>query len=94
MSELNKQGIDFSINNQCRVSLDENEIKEIITVVREITELSHVTFCFGYSELPVVKHASKSLIKFLIDCNITVDTDLLKNRELYDEIIQYINIKF
>lgn len=89
MFELNEQGIDFSIGNPCRVSIDENETKELITVARKITDLSHVTFCLGHSELPIVKYASKSLIKFLIDCNITVDTDLLKDRNLYNEIIQY-----
>lgn len=89
MFELNTQGTDFSIGNPCSVSLDENETKELITVARKITDLSHVTFCLGHSELPIVKYASKSLIKFLIDCNITVDTDLLKDRNLYNEIIQY-----
>lgn len=92
MFELNNQGIDFNIDNQCRISIDENEAKEIITVVREITDLSHVTFCFAHAELPIIKYASKSFIKFLIDCNITVETDLLKDRDLYDEIIQYKNI--
>lgn len=89
MFELIKQGIDFNIDNQCRLSIDENEAKEIIMVAKKITDLSHVTFCLGHSELPVIKYASKSFIKFLIDCNITVDTDLLKDRDLYDEIIQY-----
>ncbi|EAB1940367.1 hypothetical protein JXW80_000035 [Salmonella enterica] len=89
MFELNNQGIDFNIDNQCRISIDENEAKEIIMVVREITDLSYVTFCLGNSGLPIIKHASKSFIKFLIDCNITVDTDLLKNQDIYDEIIQY-----
>lgn len=89
MYELNNQGIDFNIDNQCRISVDENEAKEIITVARVITDLSHVTFCLGNSDLPIIKYASKSLIKFLIDCNITVDTDLLKDRDLYDEIIHY-----
>lgn len=89
MFELNEKGMDFDIDNQCRLSIDENEAKEIITIARKITDLSHVTFCFGHSELPIVKYASKSLIKFFIDCNITVDTDLLKDRDLYDEIIQY-----
>ncbi|QXA74139.1 ankyrin repeat domain-containing protein [Klebsiella aerogenes] len=92
MFELNNQGIDFNVDNQCRISIDENEAKEIIMVVREITDLSHVTFCLGNSGLPIIKHASKSFIKLLIDCNITVDTDLLKDRDLYDEIIQYKNI--
>ncbi|MCX9004391.1 hypothetical protein NLN86_22445 [Citrobacter portucalensis] len=89
MFELNEQGIDFNIDNQCRLSIDESEAKEIITVARNITDLSQVTFCLGHSEIPIIEYASKSLIKFLIDCNITVDTDLLKNRDLYNEIIQY-----
>lgn len=89
MFELNNQGIDFNIDNQCRISVDENEAKEIITVAREITDLSHVIFCFAHSELPIIKYASKSFIKFLIDCNITVNTDLLKDRDFCDEIIQY-----
>lgn len=93
MYELNKQGIDFKIDNQCRVSLDENETKEIITVAREITDLSHVTFCLGHSEIPIIKYASQSFIKFLIDCNITVNTDLLKDRDFYNKIVQYKNIK-
>ncbi|EBJ7122014.1 hypothetical protein DY703_07500 [Salmonella enterica] len=93
MFELKAQGIDFSIGNTCRVSTDEKETKEIITVAKKITDLSHVTFCLGHSELPIIKHASKSFIKFLIDCNITVNTDLLKDRDLYDEIIQYKKIK-
>lgn len=92
MYELNQQGIDFGIGNQCRLSIDENETKEIITIAMKITDLSHVTFCLGHSELPVIKYASESFIKFLIDCNITVDTDLLKDRDLYNEIIQYKNI--
>ncbi len=89
MYELNQQEIDFGIGNQCRLSIDENETKEIITIAMKITDLSHVTFCLGHSELPVIKYASESFIKFLIDYNITVDTDLLKDRDLYDEIIQY-----
>lgn len=93
MFELNKQGIDFNIDNQCRLSLDESEATEIITLARKITDLSHVTFCLGSSELPIIKYASKSFIKFLIDCNITVDTDLLKDRALYDEFIHYKKIK-
>lgn len=92
MFELNQQGIDFGIGTQCRLSIDENEAKEIITIAMKITDLSHVTFCLGHAELPIVKYASKSFIKFLIDCNITVDTDLLKDRDIYDEIIQYKNI--
>lgn len=32
MFELNEQGIDFNIDNQCRLSLDESETKEIITL--------------------------------------------------------------
>lgn len=93
MFELNEQGIDFNIDNQCRLSIDESETKEIITVAMKITDLSHVTFCLGHSELPIIKYASQSFIKFLIDCNITVDTDLLKNRNIYDEIIHYKNLK-
>lgn len=89
MIELNEQGIDFNIDNQCRLSFDERETKEIITIARKITDLSHVTFFLGHTELPIEKYASKSLIKFLIDCNMIVDTDLLKDRDLYDEIIQY-----
>ncbi|MGC6096748.1 ankyrin repeat domain-containing protein [Citrobacter portucalensis] len=89
MLEMNHQGIDFIIDNQCRLSLDESEAKEIISIARNITDLSQVTFCLGLSEIPIIKYASKSLIKFLIECNITVDTDLLKGRDLYDDIIQY-----
>ncbi|EAM8616091.1 hypothetical protein BHS62_26390, partial [Salmonella enterica] len=89
MFELKAQGIDFSIGNTCRVSTDEKETKEIITIARKITDLSHVTFYIGHSELPIVKYASQSFIKFLLDCNITVNTDLLKDRDLYDEIVQY-----
>lgn len=62
---MNRQEIDFSIGNQCRLSMEENEAKEIITVAKEITDLSHVTFCLGHSEWPIVKYISKSLIKFL-----------------------------
>ncbi|EKR2049262.1 TPA_asm: hypothetical protein G4P47_002550 [Salmonella enterica subsp. enterica serovar Javiana] len=89
MFELNEQGIEFNVDNQCRVSMDENETKEIITIAKEMTNLSRVTFCLGHSALPIIECASKSLKKFLIDFNITVNIDLLKDRDLCDEIIQY-----
>jgi len=89
MVELKKQGTNFSIDKQCRISTDESDTKKIIMGINNLTDLTHVTFYVAHPKLPIEKYASKSFIKFLINGDIIVDMDLLKDRNFYNEIIQY-----
>lgn len=88
MHVLTQKGLLFKLNEKCVISEISRNVKEIITNMKALTDLSHVTFYTEY-DLPLIRYAGKPIIKWLIRNNIAVDIESLKERDLYEDILVY-----
>lgn len=88
MKLLTQKGIEFKINEKCIIGATIGNVKEVITTLKALTDISYIMFYteYGFS-LP--RYAGKLLIKWLIRNDIKIDMRSLKERCIYDEISHY-----
>lgn len=88
LSLLIHQKIEFEVSDKCIITASNDDIKKLILQLKKLTDISHVWFYTNCNVL-LTHYAGRLLIKWLIRNDIKVDIESLKERYLYEEILQY-----
>ncbi|ECF5413983.1 ankyrin repeat domain-containing protein [Salmonella enterica] len=89
---LQRQNIDYKINDRCVVRYSNKDIKNFITELQKVTDINHITLCSWY-DTPLVGLKNKEIIKWFIRNNIKVNINDIEEEDVRSEILSYLALR-